>query len=151
MSAATVRTAGTTDVDALGALRRQWVEEQGATGPDPGFADRFDAWFKDEMRQRTFWIAEIAGAPVGMVNLLTFTRMPTPGRSAGAWGYLGNMYVTPERRNEGIGGLLLTALLAHADAAGLERVVLSPTERSVPFYRRAGFDAADQLLLRPRP
>jgi GNAT superfamily N-acetyltransferase len=61
------------------------------------------------------------------------------------------MYVVPEHRDAGVGRYLLDALVAHADAEGLERVVLSPSERSVPFYRRAGFDPADQLLLRPHP
>ncbi len=145
-----VRVAGPADVGALAALRSAWTEERGTVGPDPGFGKRFATWFDDECRHRTFWLAEAAGAAVGMVNLLTFTRMPGPSVDAGRWGYLGNMYVVPELRNVGVGGRLLAALLAHADAEGLERVVLSPTERSVAFYRRAGFDAADQLLLRPR-
>jgi hypothetical protein len=29
----------------------------------------------------------------------------------------------------------------------LVRVVLSPSERSIPLYRRAGFRAADELLV----
>ena len=33
------------------------------------------------------------GEPVGMLNLLEFTRMPTPGRRPGRWGYLGNAFV----------------------------------------------------------
>ncbi len=146
-----VRVAGPADVGALAALRSAWTAERGAVGPDLGFADRFQTWFDDERRHRTFWLAETADAPVGMVNLLTFTRMPGRSADSGRWGYLGNMYVAPERRNMGVGGQLLATLLAHADAAGFERVVLSPTERSIPFYRRAGFDVADQLLLRPRP
>lgn len=147
----TVRVAGPADVGALAALRIVWTEERGAVGLDPGFAERFQTWFDEERRHRTFWLAETAGAVVGMVNLLTFTRMPGPTVDSGRWGCLGNMYVAPEHRNVGVGGQLLAALLAHADAEGFERVVLSPTERSIPFYRRAGFDAADQLLLRPRP
>ena len=37
-------------------------------------------------------------------------------------------------RNEGIGGQLLRALLGYADEEGFVRVLLSPSERSVPFY-----------------
>lgn len=146
-----VRTAGASDVDALVELRRRWTEERRGVGPDPAFADRFRAWFDTEVGQRTFWLAELTAtdATIGMTNLLTFTRMPGPGIHAGSWGYLGNMYVVPEHRSAGVGGQLLAAVVAHADAAGFERVVLSPTERSVPFYRRAGFGPADQLLLRP--
>jgi GNAT superfamily N-acetyltransferase len=92
-----------------------------------------------------------AGGPaIGMVNLLTFDRMPSPGRLRSQWGYLGNMYVRPEHRGHGVGRQLLDALVHHAEGAGFERIVLSPTERSVPFYQRAGFGPADQLLLRRR-
>ena len=106
------------------------------------------AWLQAEASHRTFWLAE-DDEPIGMANLLTFERMPAPGGDAGRWGYLGNMFVVPERRDAGVGRALLEALVAHADAAGLERIVLSPSERSVPFYRRAGFGDADSLLLRP--
>ena len=143
-----IREAGTGDVDALIDLRGAWSTERGAPADDT-LPTRFAAWFERERAQRTFWLAMTrSGAPIGMVNLLTFERMPTAGRDSGRWGYLGNMYVRPEHRNRGVGRLLLGALVAHADAAALERIVLSPTERSVPFYRRAGFGAADQLLLR---
>ena len=42
-------------------------------------------------------------------------------------------------------------MLGYADTAGLHRVVLSPSRRSVPFYRRAGFGAAGALLQRNHP
>lgn len=146
---ATVRVAGAADVDALIALRQAWTDEQRGPRADPDLAQPFWTWFEAESRVRTFWLAEVDGVAIGMVNLATFTRMPAPGMDAGAWGYLGNMFVLPEHRDRGVGRLLLGALVAHADASGLERVVLSPSERSVPFYRRAGFDPAHQLLLRP--
>lgn len=145
-----VRVATIADTAALLGLRQQWAEEQRGPQPDPGFSDRFELWFRTEIRHRTFWLAKVDGASVGMVNLLTFTRMPAPGRPGGGWGYLGNMYVVEAHRNAGIGRLLLDALVSHANTEGLERVVLKPTERSVSFYRRAGFDTANELLLRPR-
>jgi hypothetical protein len=45
------------------------------------------------------------------------------------------------------GGQLLDAVLSHAAGNGFARVVLSPSERSVPFYLRAGSGPADTLLL----
>ena len=147
-----VRLASGDDLDALVALRSACVEERRGPAPDPSFPARFRAWYEREAHQRTFWLAvdDDAGA-IGMINLLTFERMPGPGADAGRWGYLGNMYVRPEHRDHGVGGALLDALIAHADEHQLERIVLSPSERSIPFYRRAGFDSADTLLLRPRP
>jgi GNAT superfamily N-acetyltransferase len=138
------------DVGALTELREQWTRERHGTGADPGFADRFGAWFTAEAHQRTFWLAVHDATAIGMANLLTFERMPGPGVDTGRWGYLGNMFVVPDHRNAGVGRQLLDTLVAHADARGFERIVLSPSERSVPFYRAAGFGDADELLLRPR-
>ena len=60
-------------------------------------------------------------------------------RLAARWGYLASFYVRPSHRSTGLGGRMLAALTAYADAEGFVRVVLSPTERSVPLYARAGF------------
>jgi ribosomal protein S18 acetylase RimI-like enzyme len=58
-------------------------------------------------------------------------------------------------RNQGIGSALLSAVVAAADERGYARLVLSPTDRAVRFYERAGFILADgsagghRLLVRP--
>ncbi len=64
-----VRRAGAADVAALAALRREWTAEWGGTGDDPGFGERFAAWFEQETPRRITWLAEADGQPVGMVNL----------------------------------------------------------------------------------
>jgi GNAT superfamily N-acetyltransferase len=69
--------------------------------------------------------------------------MPRPDRLASCWGYVGNMFVREELRNRGIGSALLAAIIAEAEARGYQRLLLSPTERAVPFYARAGFIDAD--------
>ena len=86
---------------------------------------------------------------VGMLNLLTFTRMPRPGESRpNRWGYLANCYVRPEHRNSGLGARLLATCTAYADEQGFVRVVLSPSTRSVSFYTRGGFAPATSLMVR---
>ena len=85
-----------------------------------------------------------------MMNLAVFDRMPRPGREAGSWGYLSNAFVLCAYRSQGIGSLLLRALLAYADDHDYVRVVLSPSARSVPFYQRLGFSADNGLLVRHR-
>lgn len=153
-AAVAVRVADLGEADdraALAGLRATWVAERRGTTEDPAtFAATMDAWLVAEAGHRTFWLAhDAAGAPIGMVNLIEFARMPAPGTDAGCWGYLGNMFVVAERRDEGIGATLVEALLAEARARAYERIVLSPSERSVPFYRRAGFRPADELLVLP--
>jgi GNAT superfamily N-acetyltransferase len=115
------------------------------------------AWLAAEGDRRVSWLAELDGAPVGMGSLFEYRRMPYPGRSDERWGYVGNMFVVDEARGHGIGTALLQAILATADERGYVRLVLSPSARAVPLYRRAGFivpdDAAadDRLLVRRRP
>ena len=137
----------------VAALRRAWTEEQtGRDQPDDDFLARFDAWLEREQDQRVTWLAYDGAEPVGMVNLLVFTRMPRPGQPRAArWGYLANFYVRPSHRSTGLGARMLAALTAYADAESFVRVVLSPTERSVPLYARAGFVPATSLMVRPGP
>lgn len=139
-------------VEDLVGLRTRWAAEQERTlhDDDPFVAD-FTAWLEREAAHRLFWIASVVGAPVGMVNLLVFDRMPTVGKPGGGWGYLCNMFVDQAHRNAGLGAGLAAALLDHADEAGLERVVLSPSERSRPFYASLNFGPAANLLLHPHP
>ena len=63
-------------------------------------------------------------------------------------GALANAFVLRPYRNQGIGRLLLDALLAHADAHGYIRVLLRPSERAIPFYLRAGFTPDGGFLVR---
>ena len=136
----------------LVALRRSWALENGRVeSAGDAFERDFAAWVERESAQRRFWLATVDDRPVGMVNLLVFDRMPTIGGDSGGWGYLCNMYVHETARNGGLGAQLAQAVLDFADAAGLHRVVLSPTERSRPFYASLGFRSADSLLLRLRP
>ena len=59
------------------------------------------------------------------------------------------MYVDRAARDAGVGARLLDAATSYADDQGFARLVLSPSERSVPFYERAGFATATSLMLRP--
>jgi len=145
-----VRLASYDDRAAIAAMRRAWTEEN-AGGPidDDGYSERFDEWLRAEQHQRLNWLALVDGVPVGMLNLLVFTRMPRPGvPKPSRWGYLANFYVRPAYRNVGLGAELLAACTSYADAEGFVRVVLSPSERSVPFYARGGFEPATSLMIR---
>jgi GNAT superfamily N-acetyltransferase len=133
---------------AIAKLRRTWTAEDHGDVEDEGFEARFLDWYERESARRITWLAEVADEPVAMMNLAVFERMPRPGRDAGTWAYLANAFVLAPYRNQGIGGLLLSALLAHADAHGYVRIVLRPSEQSIPFYNRAGFTADGGFMVR---
>lgn len=151
MTEAVIRRAEDADLAAIIRLRRQWTQEQEGDCGDPAFDERLAAWFAGESSHRIIWLAEAGGRPVGMMNLAIFERMPRPGRAPCHWGYLGNAFVLAAYRDQGIGRQLISAMLAYADENGFARVVVSPTERSIPFYERAGFGPANALMLRPLP
>jgi GNAT superfamily N-acetyltransferase len=151
-----LRLADDHDGDAIARLRRTWTEEN-AGGPiaDDKFEARFADWFRHESKQRLTWLAFAEGydGPVGMLTMLVYARMPFPRAPASdrptRWGYVGNTFVLAGHRNAGHGQALLSACTRHADQHGFARLVLSPSDRSVPFYARAGFEPATSLMVRP--
>ena len=141
MTDALIRRAEHADLAAIVQLRHEWTREEDWETEDPDFEENLAAWFAREWSRRIMWLAEVGGHPAGMMNLAIYERMPKPGRALSRWGYLGNAFVLAAYRNRGIGSRLLSAALNYADENGFVRVVLSPTERSIPLYERAGFPA----------
>ena len=78
-------------------------------------------------------------------------RVPHPNLRRGERpiAYITNMYVEPTLRNGGIGRALLDAAVGRAQGRGASGAILWPSERSVPFYRRAGFGDEDAPLALP--
>jgi GNAT superfamily N-acetyltransferase len=137
-----VRLTGPADVPTIAALRAQWT---GAVS-DREFEQRVAAWIAAEGDRRLIWLASLRDEAAGLASLLEYHRMPRPDRLDSRWGYVGNMFVREDLRNRGIGAALLAAIIGESDARGYTRLVLSPTERAVPFYRRAGFVDADAAV-----
>jgi GNAT superfamily N-acetyltransferase len=137
-----VRLTGPADIREIAALRAQWT---GATA-DPHFESHVRAWLEAEGDRRLVWLATLGDEPAGLASMLEYHRMPRPDRLDSRWGYVGNMFVRENLRNRGIGSALLAAIIGEAAARGYARLVLSPTERAVPFYRRAGFVDADAAV-----
>jgi GNAT superfamily N-acetyltransferase len=145
---ARIRRADQADAPALARLRRCWAEEDGATPVEPDFERRFATWFAGQRDNRVAFVAERDDAVIGMMHLAVFERMPRPGRQDSRWGYLSNAFVLAVHRDDGVGAALIEAVLGYAMERGCVRVVLSPTERAEPFYRRAGFGPATMLMAR---
>jgi GNAT superfamily N-acetyltransferase len=137
-----VRLTGPADIPSIAALRAQWT---GAVS-DRDFEQHVAAWIAAEGDRRLIWIASLDGEPAGLASLLEYHRMPRPDRLHSCWGYVGNMFVREDLRNRGIGAALLAAIIGESDARRYARLVLSPTERAVPLYRRAGFVDADAAV-----
>ena len=151
MTDAVIRRAEYADLAAIVELRREWTREEHGDIADPDFEENLAAWYGREWSRRVIWLAEEGGRPAGTMNLAVYERMPRPGRAQSRWGYLGNAFVLAQYRNRGIGSQLVSAALSYADQNGFVGVVLSPSQRSIPLYERAGFGPADALMLRTPP
>ena len=146
-----MRVAGPDEMPAIALLRSRWS----GTQADGVFEHRLSEWLAAEGDRRTTWLAWRGEHPIGMASLFEYRRMPRPGRADSRWGYLSNMFVAEEFRNQGVGSALLDAIIQAARGRAYARILLSPSERAIPFYLRAGFlipDAsagADRLLVLP--
>lgn len=163
MSRPTIRLATPDDGPELARLRWQMAAED---GPVDQTLESFAATFVPTWRgmcagaRWRVWVAEEGGRPprgadssigaarrlVGCVWVEWVDRVPRPieGRS-NSLGYVTSVYVAPEWRNGGLGSRLLRAAVADAREIGHASLFLWPSERSVPFYRRAGFQPGTEL------
>jgi len=57
-----------------------------------------------------------------------------------------SVYVVPMERGAGLGGALVSALVAAANGLGIERVTVHSSTRAVSVYERAGFASSPKLL-----
>ena len=130
------------DCSDLIALRRLWHPAD-----DEAFEEDFRTWWERERRSRYAVVAYAAdGAPVGMANGQVFSRMPAPGYHKAQWMYGANVYVVDEHRRNGVARQLMLALIEFAEANAMVRLVLAPSEMSVPLYTSLGFRTAHDLM-----
>ncbi len=151
------RTATVDDAPRLAELRWDFRLEEtpGATVHGRAeFMAACTAFFADGLSQGnwTVWVAEFEGTLVACICLFTIVKIPKPNRLRDTFGYVTNVYTRPAYRNQGIGSGLMARVIEWAREQDLNELYVSPSDRSVPFYERAGFVAPSdmwQLVLRP--
>ncbi|WP_226020386.1 GNAT family N-acetyltransferase [Serratia symbiotica] len=85
------------------------------------------------------FVAEKDEELIGVISLILVNKIPSPYEINGCWGYVTNVYLRPSYRNNGVGKKLLSFVKDHAIADKCELLVVWPSDRSYPFYKRAGF------------
>lgn len=90
------------------------------------------------------WLAEVDGAPVGLLNVLDPEHAPWVSgmTSAGRAAYISDMMVLPGRRGAGAGAALVQAVHRELDGAGLDATVLhylGMNPLAGPFWHRCGY------------
>jgi N-acetylglutamate synthase-like GNAT family acetyltransferase len=151
MSETVIREATAGDVEVLAHLRYQFAVESNRLGPQSleDFIAHFSAYVRAALatgRWRAV-VAERDGRIVGHAYLETMDKLPVPGRPYRRMGYITNVFVEPQLRNAGVGAEIVGEMIRLGRDMELESLVLWPTPRSVPFYKRLGFQVTDALEL----
>jgi GNAT superfamily N-acetyltransferase len=148
-----IRQAVARDASDLARMRHALYSEQGLERePLDEYVDRFAAFVNDALASDAWriWVAELQAGIVGTIWLQLVERVPRPGEDRGELpiGYLTNVFVEPELRDGGLGSRMLEEIITWARARGVEEIIVWPSERSYPFYERAGFSRTpDPLVL----
>lgn len=141
-----IRPATDEDTDELARLRWEFRIESGtpATRTYETFVEEFRAFARDAFADGASWRAWVAdddGRLVGCAWLRLIERVPHPNKTLDERpiAYVTNMFVLASHRNTGLGRALLDRALDFAREREVDGVVLWPSDRSRPFYERAGF------------
>jgi GNAT superfamily N-acetyltransferase len=93
-----------------------------------------------------YWIAVHEGQIVSHIFVHLFRSVPKPSQLVSRYGYMTNVYTRPSYRNRGIGSELMRHVKRWAQEQNVPFIIVSPSERSVPFYRRAGFTFETEFM-----
>jgi GNAT superfamily N-acetyltransferase len=144
--------ATTRDADELARLRWDFSPEEVAAGRQSfaQFRQGFGEFLEAALASGNWvvWVAERERRLVANIWVQVIHKVPRPGRFGGhnRYGYVTNVYAVPQVRGQGIGSLLLQRVVEWARDQELEFLVVWPSEESVRYYQRAGFQPSPSAL-----
>ena len=145
------RLADMNDADRLADLR--WQHKAEESDLDVEDREEFIKFCSDYLRTRLqqddgfhCWVAVENRLIVSHIYIVTVKKVPKPEKYGGVWGYTTAVYTTPEYRNQGVGTMLMKNTKQWCKKQNFELLIVWPSERSVPFYERAGFDSKNDIL-----
>jgi GNAT superfamily N-acetyltransferase len=137
-----VRAATPEDAHALAELRWEFRASKGApTESHDTFVARCAEWMRAQLLTCGVWRAWVAQDDdriIGQVWIHTIDKLPNPVNERERHAYLSNLYVTPDARG-GVGARLLSTAIAWCETIDVDSILLAPTKRSRPLYKRHGF------------
>jgi GNAT superfamily N-acetyltransferase len=149
----TIRRATDDDAGLLAEHRAAvWVETDDWTSAE--LEPQIPVWrdfFRRCMREESYmaFIAEEAGVAIGSGGLLVYLTIPRPGFASDRAGRVQSVYVVPHARRRGVARAIVQHIVDLARRQNLTSLVLHPTEAARDLYASFGFEAADEMMLRP--
>lgn len=146
-----VRLATVRDISALVEMRRDFTFE-GQPTPEvlrDDYEDAMGTLLCEGMKAGTWFVfvADAGGQLVSHIYVHLVAKLPRPVPDHQHIGYVTNVYTRPAYRGEGIGGQILDEIRSWARRQSVELLFVWPSEASVEFYRRHGFDHPPDLLV----
>jgi len=92
------------------------------------------------------WVVEEEGRILAHAFVQRIPKLPSPKALQRQYGYVSNVYTRPEYRDQGIGAELMKRVEEWARQENFEFLLLWPSQRAVPFYVRAGYHPASEVL-----
>lgn len=92
------------------------------------------------------WIADDSGLIAAHIYIIITPKIPKPGMLNRVSGRLSSVRTVPEYRNQGVGSALMDKVKTWSRERNLEELAVWPSERSVPFYERAGFKNENEIM-----
>jgi GNAT superfamily N-acetyltransferase len=152
MAEATIRLARLEDVDELVGMRADFTFEDlqpSAATARPGYEQDCRAFLTEAITSRRWqiWVAEVDERLASHAFVALIDRVPRPIRENARIAYLTNVYTRPGFRGRGIGTAVLKRAQEAAREADVELMIVWPSDESVEFYEREGFEKPDEPLI----
>ena len=93
-----------------------------------------------------FWIIELDNQIVAHVSIFIVDNIPTPEKLINKWGYLTNTYTKKDFRGKGLGSKLVKYAINDAKSLNIETMIVWPSDKSIEFYERVGFNKTTEIM-----
>ncbi len=145
-----IRRATYADAAELARLRWDFSPDEVATGSQTlaEWNTEFARFLKSALDSGNWvvWVAESEGQLIANIWVYLVPKVPRPERFGKRWGYVTNVYASPQVRGAGIGSTLMRSVIAWAEEQGLELLLVWPSLESRSFYARAGFNPSTETM-----
>jgi GNAT superfamily N-acetyltransferase len=147
----TIRLAEERDIAQLIEMRRDFTLEDPYPDASPrsGYDDDCRAFLLSAIAGGRWhiWVAEVDERIVAHAFVALIDRVPRPTTERAHLAYLTNVYTRPEFRGHGIGARIIRRAQEAARGADVELMIVWPSEESIEFYKREGFEAPGLALV----
>lgn len=108
------------------------------------------AFFHDRLADASYvaFMAEVDREAIGSGGVLIQLTIPRPGMRSDRAGRVQSLYVRPSARGNGVARTIVARLLSYAREVELVSLSLHPSDEARSLYAAAGFEAADEMVLR---